>query len=79
MVATYSQVFGYIHRGFGQGDFSGTGTTWKAEWACQGGERSVRFIQGVEKELSAFSLLLAAAFPGSEKALVLHMLEEVSG
>ena len=78
VVANYSQVFGYIQRDFGQGDFSVTSTTWKAEWACQGSERSVRFIQGVKGELSAFSLLLAAASPGSEKALVLHMWEEVS-
>ena len=38
LIAKYSYVFGYIQRGFGQGDFSGTGTISKAEWTCQGNE-----------------------------------------
>ena len=39
---------------------------------AKGDEESVGFIQGIKGELSAFSLFLAAAFPRSEKALVLH-------
>ena len=63
LIAMYSHVFSYHQEGFGQEDFSGTGTNSKAARACQWGENTNRFILRIKAELPAFSLLLAPACP----------------
>ena len=67
IIAKYSHVFAYIHRCFGQKDFSGTGTISKAARLCQWGESTNHFSQKIKGELSAFSLFWAPACPSSTK------------